>query len=163
LGLTALAPAAGVSTNQLYKQRYELGADLHLGPNVRFYGELYHGQQTGHNVGPTVPTNQRDRLGLVNGFGEVYGIIDEAKTGWRAIPNSNARGAGFYNDRALLTGARVVAATGAGFVTGQDQRHTFGLRIYGSLGPFDHDWQAAYQAGSFAGRTVSAFAFNTDT
>src|SRR5205823_3356855 len=152
LGLTALAPAAGVSTNQLYKQRYELGADLHLGPNIRFYGELYHGQQTGHNVWPTVPTNQRDRLGLVNGFGGVYGIYDlprfqlagaDAKStvdlfyfGWRAIPNSNARGAGFYNDRALLTGARIVAATGAGFVTGQDQRHTFGLRYYGSLGPF---------------------------
>src|SRR5437763_1923094 len=49
-GLPTLTPSTGVSTNQLYKQRYELGGDLHLGPNVRLYAELYHGQQTGHNV-----------------------------------------------------------------------------------------------------------------
>ncbi len=76
--------ANGASTNQLYKQRYELGGDLHLGPNLRFYAELYHGQQTGHDVGPSVPGSQRDELGLVNGFGEVYGILDDAKTGLRA-------------------------------------------------------------------------------
>src|SRR4051794_2000722 len=79
-----LTPATEVSTNQLYKQRYALGADLHLGPNVRFYADLYHGQQTGHRVGPTIPGNQRDALGLVNGFGEVYGILGDAKTGFRA-------------------------------------------------------------------------------
>jgi len=82
--LPIFAPAAGTNTNQLYKQRYELGGDLHLGPNLRFYADLYHGQQTGHNVGPTIPGNQRDELGLVNGFGELYGIIDDAKTGLRA-------------------------------------------------------------------------------
>src|SRR5205814_2155702 len=79
-----LTPATEVSTNQLYNQRYALGADLHLGPNVRFYADLYHGQQTGHRVGPTIPGNQRDALGLVNGFGEVYGILGDAKTGFRA-------------------------------------------------------------------------------
>src|SRR5690348_1981223 len=83
-GLPTLTPATEVSTNQLYKQRYALGADLHLGPNLRFYTDLYHGQQTGHRVGPTIPGNQRDALGLVNGFGEVYGILDDAKTGLRA-------------------------------------------------------------------------------
>jgi len=83
-GRPTLTPATEVSTNQLYKQRYALGADLHLGPNVRFYADLYHGQQTGHRVGPTIPGNQRDALGLVNGFGEVYGILGDAKTGFRA-------------------------------------------------------------------------------
>jgi hypothetical protein len=259
--LPVLTPATQVSSNQLYKQRYELGGDLHLGENVRFYADLYHGQQTGHDVGPSVPGNQRDELGLVNGFGELYGIVDGAKTGfragrqqiyfgndlqiranvstnlpspvfdgfrayrdwgparvdlfaynlvnfsngvledrdishvnlwgaygsfdlpkfdwplggderksvdlfyigWRAIPNATAKGAGFYNDRALLTGARIVAATGAGFVSGQDHRDTFGLRAYGDIGDIDYDWQGAYQIGGYAGFSVNAFAFNTDT
>ena len=240
-----LTPATEVSTNQLYKQRYALGADLHLGPNVRFYADLYHGQQTGHRVGPTIPGNQRDALGLVNGFGEVYGILGDAKTGfragrqeiffgnnlqvranvstnlpspvfdgfrayrdwgparvdafaynlvqfvdgilqdrdnphvnlwgvygsydlpkavplgleartslepfylgWRASPFAGGRGAGIYNDRALLTGGRVVAATGAGFIASQDHRETFGLRAYGAIGDADYDWQGAYQTGS---------------
>jgi hypothetical protein len=51
----SFTPATGVSSNQLYKQRYELGADLHLGDYVRFYGELYHGQQTGHDAGDPIP------------------------------------------------------------------------------------------------------------
>jgi hypothetical protein len=83
-GLPILTPATGTSTNELYKQRYALGTDLHLGPNLRFYADLYHGQQTGHDVGPTIPGNQRDALGLVNGFGEVYGMVGDAKTGFRA-------------------------------------------------------------------------------
>jgi Alginate export len=256
-----LTPAIGVSDNELYKQRYELGADLHLGPNIRFYGDLYHGQQTGHDVGPSVPGSQRDELGLVNGFGEVYGILDDAKTGlragrqqvylgnnlqvranvstnlpspvfdgfrayrdwgsarvdafaynlvnfsneilqdhdnahvnlwglygsydlprlvlgdgdarisldpfylgWRSSPFAGAKGAGIYNDRALLTGGKIVAATGAGFIASQDHRDTFGLRAYGDAAEnIDFDWQGAYQAGSYAGLTVDAFAFNTDT
>ena len=69
-----------------------------------------------------------------------------------------------YNDQALLTGGRVVAATGAGFVASQDHRHTFGLRSYGRVGGnVDYDWQGAYQTGSYAGLRVDAFAFNTDT
>ena len=260
IGLPILSPATGTNTNQLYKQRYALGADLHLGPNVRFYADLYHGQQTGHNVGPTIPGNQRDALGLVNGFGEVYGILDDAKTGfragrqeiffgnnlqvranvstnlpspvfdgfriyrdwgparvdafaynlvqfvdgilqdrdnshinlwggygsydlprtapfgfnahtsvepfyfgWRASPFAGGRGAGLYNDRALLTGGRIVAAGGAGFIASQDHRDTFGLRAYGGIGDADYDWQGAYQTGGYAGLRVDAFAFNTDT
>ena len=260
-GLPAFTAAAGTNTNQLYKQRYELGGDLHIGPNFRLYGELYHGQQTGHDVGPAVPGSQRDELGLVNGFGEVYGIVADAKTGlragrqqvylgnnlqvranvstnlpspvfdgfrayrdwgyarvdafaynlvnfsndilqdhdnthvnlwglygsydlpkfglalgdarasadlfylgWRATPFAGAKGAGIYNDQALLTGGRVIAATGAGFLASQDHRDTFGLRVYGAVGdPVDYDWQGAYQTGSYAGLTVDAFAFNTDT
>jgi alginate export protein len=261
----AVAPtftaATGVSSNQLYKQRYELGGDLHIGPNVRFYGELYHGQQTGHAVGPAVPGSQRDELGLVNGFGEVYGLVEGAKTGlragrqqvylgnnlqvranvstnlpspvfdgfrayldwgdarvdafaynlvnfandvlqdrdnahvnlwglygsydlpnfrlagaearssvelfylgWRSSPFAGGKGGGIYDDRALLTGGRIVAATGAGFVASQDHRDTFGLRVYGEAADnIDYDWQGAYQRGSYAGLTVDAFAFNTDT
>ena len=258
-----LTPETQAGPNELYKQRYALGGDLHLGENLRFYADLYHGQQTGHDVGPSVPGSQRDELGLVNGFGEVYGIVDDAKTGfragrqeiffgndlqvranvstnlpspvfdgfrayrdwgparvdvfaynlvnfandilqdkdnahvnlwgvytsydlpksewlssiggdnrasvdlfyfgWRGSPNASAKGAGFYNDRALLTGGKITAATGAGFVSSQDHRYTVGLRAYGEVGNFDYDWQAAYQTGSYAGFTVAAFAFNTDT
>ena len=59
-GVPLLTPATGTNTNQLYKQRYALGGDLHLGPNLRFCADLYHGQQTGHDVGPAVPGNQWD-------------------------------------------------------------------------------------------------------
>ncbi|HYM72463.1 MAG TPA: alginate export family protein [Stellaceae bacterium] len=253
-------PATGVSSNQLYKQRYELGGDLHFGEHLRLYGELIHGQQTGHNAGSPIPGNQRDDLGLVNGFGEVYGIVDGAMTGlragrqevffgnnlqvranvstnlpspvfdgfrayrdwgdlridaflynvvnfqngvledrdnphtnlwgvygsydlpklaiaegtlkssvdlfyfgWRSAAFANGRGSAIYDDRAFLTGARIVAATGAGFVASQDHRETFGLRYYGGIGGVDYDWQGAWQTGSYAGFRVDAFAFNTDT
>jgi hypothetical protein len=260
-GLPIFTPASSVSSNELYKQRYEVGGDLHLGPNFRLYGELYHGQQTGHDVGPAVPGSQRDELGLVNGFGEVYGILADAKTGlragrqqvylgndlqvranlstnlpspvfdgfrayrdwgyarvdafaynlvnfsndilqdrdnahvnlwgvygsydlpklalagsdarnsvdlfylgWRSSPFASGKGAGIYDDAALLTGGKIIAATGAGFVASQDHRDTFGLRVYGDLGAnIDYDWQGAYQTGSYAGLAVDAFAFNTDT
>lgn len=260
-GLTTFRPESAASSNELYKQRYKLGADLHVGPNLRFYADLYHGQQTGHDVGPAVPGSLRNDLDLVNGFGEAYTIADGTKTGlrigrqevylgndlqvranvstnlpspsfdgfrayrdwgfarldafgfnlvrfepgilqgkdiaevnlwglygsydlphfvlpfgamrssvdlfylgWRAGKYSAAKGEGMYDDRALLTGYPVVAATGAGFLTGQDQRHTFGLRLYGAAGPnIDYDWQGAYQIGSYAGFAVDAFAFNTDT
>jgi hypothetical protein len=58
-------PATAISSNELYKERYAVGADLHLGPYVRFYGELYNGQQTGHDAGDPIPGNpaQRPRLG----------------------------------------------------------------------------------------------------
>jgi len=253
-------PAVGVSSNQLYKQRYELGADLHLGDHLRVYGELYNGQQTGHNVGGVVPGNLRSDLALVNGFGEVFDVGPAAKTGfragrqeiffgnnlqvranvstnlpspvfdgfrayrdwgflrldgfaynivdfangvlqerdnphtnlwglyasadlpkfalagreantsvdvfylgWRSAPFANGRGSAVYDDLALATGARIVAATGAGFVTGQDHRATFGLRGYGDVGEIDYDWQGALQTGSYAGFSVFAWAFNTDT
>jgi len=252
--------ATAVSTNQLYKQRYALGGDLHLGPNLRFYGELYHGQQTGHAVGPVVPGSQRSKLAAVNAFGEAWDIADGIKTGlragrqqvylgnnlqvranvstnlpspvfdgfrayrdwgdarvdafafnqvqfqngilqehdnphvnlwgfygsydlpkfaaageelrssfdlfylgWRSGTFGGGRGAGVYNAQALLTGGRVVASTGAGFVASQDHRHTIGLRSYGSIGNVDYDWQGAYQGGSYAGLRVDAFAINTDT
>jgi hypothetical protein len=253
-------PAVGVSSNELYKQRYALGGDVHLGPNLKLYADLYHGQQTGHDVGPTVSGSQRDDLGLVNGFVEIYGILDDAKTGlragrqqtyfgnnlqvranvstnlpspvfdgfrayrdwgdaridgfffnlvkfndrvlqdhdiahinlwglytsydppkfvlagretratfepfylgFRAIPSAGGTSGGLYNDQALLTGDKIIAATGAGFVASQDHRHTFGFRAYGDVGgDLDYDWQAAYQAGTYAGLKVQAFAVNTN-
>jgi hypothetical protein len=253
-------PATGVSSNQLYKQRYELGGDLHVGPYVRFYGELYHGQQTGHDAGDPIPGNLRDELGLVNGFGEIrdntattetgfragrqeiffgndlqvranvstnlpspvfdgfrayvdwgfaridafaYNVVNfengilqdkdnahtnlwgvytsydlprftlagsEAKTsidlfyfGWRSSPFANGKGSAIYDDAAFLTGAKIVAATGAGFIASQDHRATFGLRGYGEWDDIDYDWQGAYQTGSYAGLAVDAFAVNTAT
>ena len=252
--------AMAVSTNQLYKQRYMLGGDLHLGPNLRFYGELYHGQQTGHAWVRQCPAASAASWAAVNAFGEVWDIADGIKTGlragrqqvylgnnlqvranvstnlpspvfdgfrayrdwgdaridafgfnlvqfqngvlrerdnshvnlwgfygsydlpkfatageelrgsfdlfylgWRSGTFGGGRGAGIYNAQALLTGDRVVAATGAGFVASQDHRHTVGLRTYGGIGNVDYDWQGAYQGGSYAGLRVDAFAVNTDT
>jgi hypothetical protein len=256
----AFAFGANTASNQLYKQRIELGGDLHLGDHFRLYGELTHGQQTGHDAGNPIPGNQRADLGLVNGLGEVYGIVDGAKTGlrigrqevffgnnlqvranvstnlpspvfdgfrayrdwgdlrldaflynvtifqngvlqerdnphtnlwglygsydlpklalgdaelkssadlfyfgWRSAALANGKGSSIYDDQALLTGARVVAATGAGFIASQDHRETFGLRYDGGIGNIDYDWQGAWQTGSYAGLAVKAFAGNTDT
>jgi hypothetical protein len=252
--------AIGISTNELYKQRYEIGGDLHLGPYVRFYGELYNGQQTGHDAGDPIPGNLRNDLAVVNGFGEIYDTTDTTKTGfragrqeiffgnnlqvranvstnlpspvfdgfrvysdwgfaridgfaynivdfengvlqdrdnahtnlwgiygsydlpkfrlagsdakssidlfyfgWRSAAFANGKGSAIYNDAAFLTGGKIVAATGAGFITSQDHRDTFGLRYYGEIGNADYDWQGAWQTGSYAGLTVNAFAANTDT
>jgi hypothetical protein len=259
-GSAVFTPAAGTSTNELYKQRYELGGDLHLGEYLRFYAELYHGQQTGHDAGSPIPGNQRSDLALENGFGEVSGIIDDAKTGlragrqevffgnnlqvranvstnlpspvfdgvrayrdwgfaridafafnivdfengvlqdkdnahtnlwglygsydlpkstlaglpaassvdlfylgWRSAAFANGKGSSIYDAAAFLTGAKIIAATGAGFVASQDHRETFGARWYGSLADLDYDWQGAWQTGSYAGFGVDAFAVNTDT
>ncbi|HXO01201.1 MAG TPA: hypothetical protein VN900_04045, partial [Stellaceae bacterium] len=223
--------AIGISTNELYKQRYEIGGDLHLGPYVRFYGELYNGQQTGHDAGDPIPGNLRDDLAVVNGFGEIYDTTETTKTGfragrqeiffgnnlqvranvstnlpspvfdgfrvysdwgfaridgfaynivdfengvlqdrdnahtnlwgiygsydlpkfrlwgsdakssidlfyfgWRSAAFANGKGSAIYNDAAFLTGGKIVAATGAGFITSQDHRDTFGLRYYGEIG-----------------------------
>src|SRR5580704_15826717 len=259
-GHPIFTPATGVADNELYKQRYELGGDLHIGPYVRFYGELYNGQQTGHDAGDPIPGNLRNDLAVVNGFGEIYDTTDTTKTGfragrqeiffgnnlqvranvstnlpspvfdgfrayrdwgfaridgflynvvdfengiledkdnahtnlwgvygsydlpkftvagadakasvdlfyfgWRSAPFANGKGSAIYDDAAFLTGAKIVAATGAGFITSQDHRDTFGLRYYGEWGDVDYDWQGAGQTGSYAGLTVKAFAVNTDT
>jgi hypothetical protein len=258
--LPVFTPATGVSTNELYKQRYELGADLHLGDYFRAYADVYHGQQTGHDAGSVVPGNLRSDLAVVNGFGEihdntatsetglrfgrqevylgndlqvranvstnlpspvfdgfrayrdwgfaridafvfnvvdfengvlqdkdnahtnlwgVYGIYDLPRfdvagadgshtvdlfyLGWRSGPFANGKGSAIYDDAQLSTGAKIIAATGAGFVSSQDHRDTFGLRYYGDIGSFDYDWQGAWQTGSYDGLAVEAWAFNTDT
>jgi len=259
-GRAIFTPATGDSDNNLFKQRYELGADLHLGSYLRLYGEMYRGQQTGHDAGDPIPGNQRNDLAVVNAFGEVhdntettetglrvgrqeiyfgnnlqvranlstnlpspvfdgfrayrdwgflrvdgflYNIVDfengllndrdnahtnlwgiyesydlprytlagiATKTsvdafyfGWRSSAFANGKGSAIYDDAALMTGGKIVAATGAGFIASQDHRDTFGLRYYGEIGDADYDWQGAWQTGSYAGLTVTAFAVNTDT
>ncbi|MCK1446755.1 alginate export family protein [Bradyrhizobium sp. 48] len=47
--------------------------------------------------------------------------------------------------------------------TGDQQRHTFGARAFGSKGNWDYDWELTYQAGSFAGLPLSAYSFATET
>jgi hypothetical protein len=259
-GNPTLTPATRSNENELYKQRYALGADLHLGPYFRLYADLYHVEQTGREVGPTVAANQRNALEPSNAFAEAYatvgktlfglrvgrqviwlgsgltlspnvatslpdpifdgarayadwgsgrvdafafnrvqriaGVLDDAdnahsnlwglytsfdlppmplagKTaritlepfylGYRTRANASGPGTGTYDDSLLLTGVTVVAATGAGFRQGEDRRHTVGLRSVGTVGGFDYDWAAMIQTGSFAGLTVDAFAFNSDT
>jgi hypothetical protein len=47
--------------------------------------------------------------------------------------------------------------------TGDELRHTFGTRAFGRRGNWDYDWELTYQAGSFAGLPLSAYAFAADT
>jgi hypothetical protein len=47
--------------------------------------------------------------------------------------------------------------------TGDEMRHTFGARAFGRRGNWDYDWELTYQAGSFAGLRLRAFAFGADT
>lgn len=244
--------------SELLKQRYMIGADLHVGPHLRLYGELWHAMQTGHGSGPTIPASQRNELELVNGFAEfmqtvgtartglrvgrqelffgnshniaaniatslpdpvfdgvrayanwghlrldafgynafkyengvfagrdnphrnlwgLYGSLDLPKAalfgetlapsldafyyGFRAAPNNNGPGTGLYNAAQLRTAATVSATSG--WLVGQDQRHTVGLRAYGTLGNVSFDWDAAVQRGHYAGLEARAWAFNTDT
>jgi hypothetical protein len=69
--------------SDLLKQRYMVGADLHVGPFLRFYGELWHAEQTGHGSGPVIPASQRNDLELINGFAEFMLPLDSARTGLR--------------------------------------------------------------------------------
>jgi len=47
--------------------------------------------------------------------------------------------------------------------TGDEDRHTFGVRAFGRRGNWDYDWELTYQTGSFAGLPLSAYSFATDT
>jgi len=69
--------------SELLKQRYVVGADLHLGEHLRFYGELWHAEQTGHGSGPVIPASQRNDLELINGFVELMQPMGTARTGVR--------------------------------------------------------------------------------
>lgn len=63
--------------------REELGADVHLGDNVRFYGSLESGEVGGKNFGVPNAAN-RDDLTVLQGFTEVQGMVDGANLGVRA-------------------------------------------------------------------------------
>ncbi|MEM7729514.1 MAG: alginate export family protein [Pseudomonadota bacterium] len=59
---------------------------------------------------------------------------------------------GFRNDNALF--AQGVA---------DEERHTLGIRHAGTAGPWDWNWEAAYQFGSFGDGDISAWTLATDT
>src|SRR5581483_10017463 len=69
--------------NQYFGQRFEAGADLHLGPNVRLYGELYDSQMWHNNASPVPPGDDTVGLAIENLFAEVYDVGPDAKTGVR--------------------------------------------------------------------------------
>lgn len=50
----------------------------------------------------------------------------------------------------------------AGGRTGQEQRHTVGLRYAGASGPFDWDVEGAYQFGNRVQQNISAYAIGAD-
>ena len=58
------------------------GADLHLGDNVRFYGELGHGGIDGHNIG-TPSAKSRNDLIVQQAFAEVSGTLGGIEVGVR--------------------------------------------------------------------------------
>lgn len=69
--------------SELSKQRYTLGADLHLGEHLRLYADVWHAEQTGHGAGTAIPASQRNDLELLNGFAEVMQNFGAARTGLR--------------------------------------------------------------------------------
>jgi len=58
------------------------GADLHLGKNIRFYGELGHGGIAGNNIG-TPSAKARNDLIVQQAFGEVSGTLGGVELGAR--------------------------------------------------------------------------------
>ena len=50
-----------------------------------------------------------------------------------------------------------------GAVSGNERRHSYGLRLAGRRGPWDLDWEGVAQTGSFAGRDIRAWAYGLDT
>ncbi len=55
---------------------------------------------------------------------------------------------------------RNIGAQYAG-LTGDEDRHTVGGRLWGAIGPFKYDSDFAYQFGTFANRPISAFGTST--
>lgn len=45
--------------------------------------------------------------------------------------------------------------------TGDERRHSLGLRAHGELAGWFWDWEAAYQTGRFAGGDIAAWTFAT--
>jgi hypothetical protein len=70
--------------HQLFAQlRHIYGADLHLGSNLRLYGELSSGQAGGRDIGPQ-PARQRNDLALQQAFAEVGGRVGGGRLSLRA-------------------------------------------------------------------------------
>lgn len=47
--------------------------------------------------------------------------------------------------------------------SGKEQRHTFGVRLWGDQASWNWNWEAMYQSGSFATSQISAWALATET
>ncbi|HTG37666.1 alginate export family protein [Sphingomonas sp.] len=62
--------------------RIVAGADLHLGPNVRFFGEVAHGGIAGENIGAPAATLRNDAI-VQQAFGEVSGDVAGMQVGAR--------------------------------------------------------------------------------
>lgn len=62
----------------VFLQRYILGADLHLGPQLRLFGQLYSALEDGR-AGPTSPVDE-NRLDLQQGFVELRNAPDATTT-----------------------------------------------------------------------------------
>lgn len=70
-----------------------------------------------------------------------------------------------YTNRAFLKNPQSLAIVpgGTSFVAAHDYRHSFGLRVYGSIGNFSFDYSGVVQRGSFGSYDVDAWAFHTST
>ncbi len=62
--------------------RETLGADLHIGPHLRFYGEISHGGIGGRNLGVPAATLRNDMV-LLQYFAEANAMVGEAEVGAR--------------------------------------------------------------------------------
>ncbi len=95
------------------------GADLHVGPHLRFYGELAHGGMAGDNIG--VPSGtQRNDLVLLQSFAEARGRIGGVDLGFRYGRQEFTDGANLLTSqrdnntiRYALNGVRAWARTGS--------------------------------------------------
>jgi hypothetical protein len=108
-------------------QRYMLHADLHFGPNFRFFGQLKSGLEGGRNGGPR-PSDE-DKLDINQAFLDgVLGFSDDASLTLRAGRQEMAYGSSRLvsfregpNVRQSFDGLRMTLNTGAwrvdGFVT----------------------------------------------
>lgn len=79
------------------------------------------------------------------------------------IDPSFTRGTGIYYDRAFLNGQAITPRPFSGYnVLGRDDRHTFGGRVFGTVGPVDYDVTGAYQGGRYGNYDVRAFMVQGD-
>ena len=89
----------GTSANTVHSIEYEgrttLGADLHLGPNFRAFGELINGAYNG-----PIPQNRNfnNNLAILDAFIEPMGQIDDTKFGLRVGRQQITLGNGLFVD-----------------------------------------------------------------
>lgn len=47
--------------------------------------------------------------------------------------------------------------------SGEEDRNTFGVRLFGAWGNLDYNWELIYQSGQFGNQDISAYALGSDT